>query len=156
MGERTPHLDATARGGWVGLTARHTRADLIRSVIEGVSYSQRDCLDIIGELGVAVSCVRSSGGGATSPFWRQVLADILNKRVVTLETQEGSAYGAALLAQVGTGAYAAVPEACRAAIREVDSVRPRAAEAAFYGRAHGIYQSLYPALKPAFGQIAGL
>jgi len=93
MGERTPHLDATIRGGWIGLTARNTRADLIRAVIEGVSYSQRDCLDIIEELGVAVSDVRASGGGAKSAFWRGLLAGILNKRVVTLETQEGSAYG---------------------------------------------------------------
>ena len=77
MGERTPHLDATARGGWIGLTARHTRADLIRAVIEGVSYSQRDCLDIIEELGVPVNSVRASGGGAQSPFWRQLLASIL-------------------------------------------------------------------------------
>ncbi|MGA9622961.1 MAG: xylulokinase, partial [Bryobacteraceae bacterium] len=86
MGERTPHLDATARGGWIGLTARHTRADLIRAVIEGVCYSQRDCLDIIEALGVAATSVRASGGGARSAFWRQLLAGILNKRVVTLET----------------------------------------------------------------------
>src|SRR5262249_12168060 len=116
MGERTPHLDATARGGWFGLTASHTRADLIRAVIEGVSYSQRDCLDIIEELGVSVSSVRASGGGAKSAFWRQLLASILNKRVVTLETQEGSAYGAALLALAGGGEYASVPEVCHAAI----------------------------------------
>ncbi len=156
MGERTPHLDATARGGWIGLTARHTRADLLRAVIEGVSYSQRDCLDIIEELGVPVESVRASGGGAASPFWRQVLADIFHKRVVTLATQEGSAYGAALLALAGAGEYGSVPEVCRAAIREVDSIQPRPAEAAFYARAHRIYQALYPALKPSFGEIAGL
>src|SRR5271157_3037359 len=103
MGERTPHLDALARGGWIGLTNSHTRADLIRALLEGVSYSQKDCLDIIEELGVPVNSVRASGGGARSAFWRQLLAGILNKRVVTLETQEGSAYGAALLALAGTG-----------------------------------------------------
>ena len=156
MGERTPHLDATARGGWIGLTASHTRADLIRAVIEGVSYSQRDCLDIVESLGVAVNSVRASGGGAQSPFWRQLLAAIFNRRVVTLETQEGSAYGAALLALAGTGEYASVPEVCRAAIRETDSVSPRAEDAAFYEKAHKVYQALYPALKPIFGQIAGL
>jgi xylulokinase len=156
MGERTPHLDATARGGWIGLTASHTRADLIRAVIEGVSYSQRDCLDIIEGLGVGIDSVRASGGGAQSAFWRGLLADIFNKRVVRLETQEGSAYGAALLALAGTGAYGSVPEVCRAVIREVDSEQPRPAEAAFYARAHKIYQGLYPALKPAFGQIAAL
>jgi xylulokinase len=156
MGERTPHLDATARGGWIGLTARHTRADLIRALIEGVSYSQRDCLDIVEALGVAATSVRASGGGAKSAFWRQLLAGILNKRVVTLETQEGSAYGAALLALTGTGEYASVPEVCRAAIRETESVSPSAADAAFYEKAHRVYQALYPALKPIYGQIAGL
>src|SRR5207248_8662800 len=118
MGERTPHLDATARGGWVGLTNRHTRADLIRAAIEGVSYSQRDCLDIIEALGVTVNSVRASGGGARSCFWRRLLAGILNKRVVTLESQEGSAYGAALLALAGTGECGSVPGVCRGAIRE--------------------------------------
>jgi xylulokinase len=156
MGERTPHLDAAARGGWVGLTARHQRADLARALIEGVSYSQLDCLEIIEALGVPVSSVRASGGGARSLFWRQLLADMLNKRVVTLATQEGSAYGAALLALVGTGAYASVPEVCRAAIRESDSVSPRPAEAQFYTRAHGIYQALYPALRPLYQRIAEL
>jgi len=153
MGERTPHLDATARGGWIGLTAKHTRADLIRSVIEGVSYSQRDCLDIISELGVETSSVRASGGGAQSRFWRGLLADILNKRVVTLETQEGSAYGAALLALVGTGVYGSVPDVCRAAIREVDSIDP-GPDAAFYTLAHRTYQALYPALRPIYREIA--
>ena len=150
------HLDGTARGGWIGLTNSHKRADLIRAVIEGVSYSQRDCLDIVAGLGVPLSSVRASGGGAKSPFWRQLLADILGKRVVTLETQEGSAYGAALLALAGTGAYGSVPEVCRNTIRETDSVSPRAAETAYYGKAHGVYQALYPALRGVFGKIAEL
>jgi xylulokinase len=156
MGERTPHLDALARGGWIGLTNKHKRADLIRAVIEGVSYSQRDCLDIIEGLGVTVNSVRASGGGAQSPFWRQLLASILNKRVVTLETQEGSAYGAALLALAGSGEYASTQEVCRAAIRETDSVSPSVADAAFYERGHKVYQSLYPALKPVYREIAAL
>jgi xylulokinase len=156
MGERTPHLDATARGGWIGLTAKHTRADLVRAVLEGVSYSQRDCLEIIEALGVPVSSVRASGGGAKSAFWRRLLADILDKRVVTLETQEGSAYGAALLALVAGGEYASVPEVCRAAIREVNSVEPEPRAAEFYRRAHVIYQSLYPALRPVYGCLGSL
>ena len=156
MGERTPHLDATARGGWIGLTNRHQRADLIRAVIEGVSYSQRDCLDIVAGLGVPLNSVRASGGGAKSAFWRQLLADILGHRVVTLETQEGSAYGAALLALTGTGEYGSVQEVCRNAIRETESVSPRPAETAYYAKAHSVYQALYPALKPIFGRIAEL
>jgi xylulokinase len=154
MGERTPHLDATARGGWIGMTARHTRADLIRSLIEGVSYSQKDCLDIIEKLGVPISSVRISGGGARSPFWRRLLADILGKPVVTLETQEGSAYGAALLALVGTGEFASVPEVCRAAIREVETIEPDAGQARAYTERHSIYQSLYPALRSFYRSVA--
>jgi xylulokinase len=154
MGERTPHLDAYARGGWVGITAKHTRADLIRSLLEGVSYSQKDCLDIIEELGVEVQSVRASGGGAQSPFWRQLLADIFGKRIVVLETQEGSAYGAALLALAGTGAYASVPEACRATIREMDSTLPRESEVAAYRKGHETFKALYPALKTIYPQMS--
>ena len=100
--------------------------------------------------------VRASGGGAKSEFWRGLLASVFNRRVVTLETQEGSAYGAALLALAGTGAYSSVPEVCRAAIRETASVSPVAADAALYGKAHRVYQSMYPALKPVCAAIADL
>jgi len=137
MGERTPHLDPFARGGWIGITAKHTRADLIRALIEGVSFSLKDCLDIVATLGVEIESVRVSGGGAKSKFWRQLLADIFNKRVVTLETQEGSAYGAALLA---------MPQ--QPAIREVESVEPQKD----YTKKHAIYKSLYPALKDFYRQ----
>jgi xylulokinase len=150
MGERTPHLDPRARGGWIGLTAKHTRADLIRSVVEGVSYSQKDCLDIVEQLGVPVSSIRASGGGARSPFWRQILADVFTKRVARLENQEGSAYGAALLAMVGTGEFSTVPEACKATIREAESVMPRAAESQTYASGYETYRALYPALRPIF------
>jgi xylulokinase len=156
MGERTPHLDSTARGGWIGLTAKHTRADLLRSLLEGVSYSQKDCLDIIEAMGVSVESVRASGGGARSAFWRQLLADIFAKRVVTLASQEGSAYGAAILALVGTGVYSSVPEACRAVIREVESVLPRPHESQLYRRGHEVYRTLYPTLKPVYGLIENL
>src|SRR4051812_49134074 len=132
MGERTPHLDAAARGGWIGLTNRHTRADLIRSLLEGVSYSQKDCLQIIEQMGASVSSVRVSGGGARSAFWRQMLADIFGKPVAVLETQEGSAYGAALLALVGTGGHSSVAELCRNAILEVDSIMPQPKEQEVY------------------------
>ena len=133
----------------MGLTAKHTRADLIRAVIEGVSYSQKDCLDLVEGLGVAVSSVRASGGGARSLFWRQILADVFGKRVARLESQEGSAYGAALLALVGTGEYATVEEVCAAAIREVDSVEPREAESQIYSAGIKAYRALYPALRAA-------
>ena len=151
MGERTPHLDASARGGWIGITAKHTRADLVRSLIEGVSYSLKDCLDIIEQMGVPADSVRVSGGGARSAFWRQVLADVFGKRIVLLETEEGSAYGAALLALVGTGEYSSANEVCRRAIREAAVIEPRSHEHAVYSRAHEIYRDLYPATKGALG-----
>jgi len=149
MGERTPHLDARARAAWVGLTARHTRADLVRSVVEGVSYSQKDCLDIVEELGVSVRSIRASGGGAKSPLWRRILADVFGKPVATLDTQEGSAYGAALLAMVGSGRFASVAEACRAAIRDTETIAPSAGRDV-YARGHLVYRALYPALKEVF------
>jgi xylulokinase len=156
MGERTPHLDAGARGAWVGLTAKHQRADLVRAILEGVCFSQKDGLEIINGLGARPDLVRLSGGGAKSPFWHQLFADIFNERVVTLETQEGSAYGAALLALVGTGEYASVVEVCRKALHETDTKEPTAAAADFYKRRYAIYRSLYPALKPAFEAIGQL
>ncbi|MBI2150640.1 MAG: xylulokinase [Acidobacteria bacterium] len=146
MGERTPHLDPAARGGWIGLTAKHTRADLIRSLLEGVSYSQKDCLEIIQQMGVNVKSIRLSGGGARSAFWQQMLADVFGKPVAILENQEGSAYGAALLAMVGTGEYSSVQEAVRASIRDVSVCVPREEEVKIYAAGYQVYRSLYPAL----------
>lgn len=150
MGERTPVLDAAARGGWIGLTASHTRADLIRSLLEGVSYSQKDSLDILASLGADAARVRLSGGGARSPFWRQLFADVFAKPVATLETQEGSAYGAALLALVGTGEFASGAEVCAAVVRERDTTDPDPPRAALYAAAHRRYQDLYPRLRSWF------
>jgi xylulokinase len=156
MGERTPHLDANARAAWIGLTAKHQRADLVRSILEGVCYSQRDGLEIIAELGANPRHVRLSGGGAKSPFWHQLFADIFNRRVATLETQEGSAYGAALLALIGTGEYASARELCAHAIHEVNTKEPQPDVVALYEKRYRIYRALYPALKPAYEAIAGL
>jgi xylulokinase len=156
MGERTPHLDANARGGWIGITAKHTRPDLIRAVLEGVSFSLKDCLDIVEQMGVPVDSVRVSGGGARSPFWRQMLADIFAKPAVTLATQEGSAYGAALLAMVGTRAFLTVGEACRETVHETERLEPRSHESQLYARGHQVYQALYPTLKPIYRLIQNL
>lgn len=153
MGERTPHLDAMARGGWIGLTAKHGRADMIRALIEGVSYSQKDCLALIDAMGVLVDRVRLSGGGARSAFWRQILADVFSRPVSILASQEGSAYGAALLAMVGTDAYGSVPEACAATIRETESLTPRSAESEAYAKSYRVFTSLYPALKSVFREM---
>jgi xylulokinase len=150
MGERTPHLDAGARGGWIGLTARHTRAELIRSVVEGVTFSLQDCLHIVEELGVDVNAVTASGGGAKSAFWRQMLADAFEKKINVLATQEGSAYGAALLSLVGTGEFESVPAVCREAIDVGTPVVPRPHESHIYRGLFEVYQATYPALRPIF------
>jgi xylulokinase len=156
MGERTPHLDAGARAAWVGLTARHGRADLVRAILEGVCYSQKDCLEIVNSLGARPESVRLSGGGGKSPFWQQLFADVFDQRVVTLETQEGSAYGAGLLAMIGTGEGGSAVEICRQAVKEVEFKSPTRAAADFYAKRYGIYKSLYPALKSAFASIGEL
>jgi len=155
MGERTPHLDSSCRAAWVGLTAAHTRADMTRAVLEGVCYSQKDCLDIIAGLGCGVESVRLSGGGAKSALWKQLFADIFAKPVAVLESQEGSAYGAALLAMTGTGAFASVTEACQATIREVETIQP-GPDSPFHQRAHCVYQTMYPALRGSFQAIEAL
>ena len=121
-------------------------AAAVTGLMEGVSYSQKDGLEIIQNMGVRVNSVRVSGGGARSSFWRQMLADVFNLRVAVLESEEGSAYGAALLAMVGTGEYSSVIEVCKAAVREVGFVEPRSEESAIYASGHRVYQSLYPKL----------
>jgi xylulokinase len=156
MGERTPHLDAEARGAWVGLTARHRRADMVRSVLEGVCYSQKDGLEIVASLGAHPSLVRLSGGGAKSPFWHQLFADIFDCRVATLATQEGSAYGAALLALVGTGEASSAVEICDIAIHEVDSKNPESGSAGSYRKRYEAYRALYPALRSTFHTLSRL
>jgi xylulokinase len=147
MGERTPHLDAHARGMWFGLTAAHTRAHLIRSILEGVAFSLRDSLEIFQELEIPVKQIRASGGGSRSFLWRQIQADIYGKELVTLRTAEGSAFGAALLAGVGAKIYASVQESAREAIQIRERMAPQATNVRVYDRHYQIYRSLYPAVR---------
>lgn len=156
MGERAPHLDSNARGGWIGLTVRHTRADLIRAVLEGVTMSLRDCLELLRSIGVPIAAVRASGGGARSALWRQIQADVFGLPVATLEIGEGPAYGASLLAAVGAGIYPDVPTACAATLHEGTRLQPDPHRQAGYERIYAVFRSLYPALKPAFEQLTAL
>ncbi len=155
-GERTPHFDPEARGGWIGLTVRHGRAHMIRSVLEGATFAMRDSLELIREMGVKIEEVRASGGGARNPLWRQIQADIYGAGVQTLNSTEGPAFGVALLAQVGTGGFATVPEACDATIRVVESTTVDPKVQAYYDRAYAIYRKLYVDLRDSFQAIAGL
>ncbi len=153
-GERTPHADANARGAWVGLTLRHSRAHLARAVIEGATFAMRDSLQIIQQLKVPAKEVRLSGGGARSLFWRQVQADVYGLPVAVTNSHEGPAYGVALLAAVGTGAFKTVVEACQATIQVVDATSPQPKEKKIYDALHPIYQKLYGSLKGNFAEMA--
>jgi len=155
-GERTPHADSRARGAWVGLTTRHTRAHLARAVMEGAAFAMRDCYDIITEMGIPVRRIIATGGGARSPLWRQIQADVYGRTVVTLETTEGPSLGAALLAGVGVGVWKNVPEACRATVKIATRARPIARNVRRYRRLHGEYVRLYPALRDSFHALSAL
>lgn len=152
-GERTPHPDPLARGAFVGLTVRHDLRHLTRAVLEGVAFGLGDALDLMTGAGLdAPSQIRASGGGTRSALWRQILSDVLGAEIVTVATEEGAAYGAALLAGVGAGWYRSVEEACRTVV----SVRPSASpseEAEGYRERHRQYQALYPALAPTFHSL---
>ena len=150
-GERTPHADPHARGAFVGLTLRHGKAHLTRAVLEGVTFGLKDSLELVRALGVTVTKVRVSGGGARSPMWRQMMADVFGVEVVTVNVTQGAAFGAALLAGVGTGAWPDVPQAARSVVRETGSAHP-GADAATYEEPYQRYRALYPALAPGFAR----
>ncbi len=153
-GERTPHADPLARGAFVGLTLKHSRGHMVRAVMEGVTYSLRDCLAIIEEQGVVVKQIRSSGGGAKSAFWRQLQADVLGKSVVSMAADEGPGYGVALLAAVGAGEFKDVVEACDATVKTKLETKTSAKSKSMYDVGFAIYQSLYYSLQDDFRAIA--
>jgi xylulokinase len=155
-GERCPHPDPNARGGWIGLTARSTRNDMIRALLEGVTFGMRDALEVMREMNIPTSEVRASGGGARSKFWRQLQADIYNAPIVQINASEGPAYGVALLAGVGTGVWKSVEEACGAAIRRTEKISPNKKLSARYEPVYAVYRKLYFDLKERFAEIAGL
>jgi xylulokinase len=155
-GERTPHADPDARACFVGLTLAHTRGHMVRSILEGVSYAMRDSLAIIQSLGVPVRQIRASGGGSKSALWRQIQADVFGQKVATINAEEGPAYGVALLAAVGAGAFKNVEEACRATIRVVKETAPNKQAKKYHDQAFGIYQGLYQSLKGDFKRIAAI
>jgi xylulokinase len=155
-GERTPHADPDARGCFVGLTLAHDRGHLVRSVMEGVTYSLRESLAIFRGLDVPVMQIRASGGGSRSPLWRQIQADVFGRKVVTLNSEEGPGYGVALLAAVGCGAFKTIQEACRKTIRVEKETSPQKGAVKTYDRGFPVYQRLYQSLKGDFKAIAEL
>ena len=149
-GERTPHPDPRARGAFVGLTVRHDLRHLTRSVLEGVAFGLRDGLDLMIEAGLpAPTQIRASGGGIRSPLWRQILADVLDAEIAIVQTEEGAAYGAGLLAAVGAEWFGSVEDACAATVTAETSADPSELRT-IYTEAHARYRTLYPALAPTF------
>ena len=155
-GERCPHPDPYARGGWVGLTARTTRGMMIRSLLEGVTFGMRDALEIMNRMQIPVKEVRISGGGARSDFWRRLQADIYKKPIVLTNSTEGPAFGVALLAGVGTGVFKTVEEASKRAIKTTEKILTNKKAAAGYDRGYAVYAKLYGDLRARYRDIAAL
>ena len=154
MGERTPHLDPDARGVFFGLSAMHTKKDMLRAVMEGVSYSLRDCVEVFKQMNVSVSDMMACGGGGTSAIWRQMLADLYGCPVQTASPKEGPALGVALLAGVGVGLYSSVPQACEAVIKTDKIQNPIPDNTPKYEKCYKLYTEIYPALKESFKKLA--
>ena len=150
MGERTPHLDPHARAAFVGLTASHTRAHLVRAILEGVAYSLKDTFTILEEIGVPAQRIRLGGGGARSPLWRQIQADVYGNDVEIVAAEEGAAYGAAILAGVAAGCWASVDAACEAVVRVASRVSPDPTVCSLLHQQYQVYRRIYPALQSMF------
>lgn len=154
MGERSPHNDPNAKGVFFGLSAKHTKYDMLRAVMEGVAYSLNDCMAVIKEMGIDASEVRASGGGGKSKLWRQMQADMFGCDINTINVSEGPALGVALLAAVGAGIYSSVPEACEATIKVKETMNPISENVETYKKYFPIYQGVYKALKSQFAAVA--
>ena len=152
-GERTPHADANAKANFFGLTLRHQRSHLVRSVMEGVTYGMRDSLELIRGLGTTVDQIYATGGGSRSALWRQMQADIYQAEIVTINIEEGPAFGAAILAGVGTGIYSSVESATDQIVKITSRTDTISDHVEIYEQYYRIYQDLYPVLKPKFDQV---
>ncbi len=155
-GERTPHADPQARGAFVGLNLTHQRSHLTRAVMEGVTFALRDSLEIIQSLDVPVKEIRASGGGSKNPLWRQMQADVFGQKITTLKVEQGPAYGVALLAAVGDGAYKNIEQACKATIEVASQTAPDRKAAKTYNSLFPIYRKLYASLKDQFAELSNL
>jgi xylulokinase len=151
MGERTPHLDPNARAALIGLTASHTRGHVVRAILEGVAFSLRDSFTLFSEMGVPVRNIRLGGGGARSPLWRQIQADVYGHEVEILEAEEGAAYGAAILAGVGAGLWSSVDKACDETVKVAQRVAPQPVVTQHMSTSYAAYRRMYPAIKSVLG-----
>jgi xylulokinase len=155
-GERSPYPDPYARGAWVGLTARTTRAMMIRALLEGVTYAMADQIKIMRQINVKIGKICATGGGGASKWWRQLQADIYRTQVYTINASAGAAYGVAILAMVGAGEYKTVAQACSNAIKVVTNTKPNPKMVALYKKYYALYPNLYYDLKDDFANMAKL
>jgi xylulokinase len=150
MGERTPHCDPNARGALLGMTASHTRGHIVRAILEGVAFSLKDSFSIFEQLELPVECIRLGGGGARSPLWRQIQADVYQREVEIVEAEEGAAYGAAILAGVGAKIWSSVDEACDAVVHVAHRIAPNPGASEILQKNYLVYRRIYPALRELF------
>ncbi len=153
MGERSPHNNPNARGTFTGITMDTTREDMTQAVLEGVAFALRDSLEVAKSLGIPITRTKICGGGAKSPLWCKMIANILNLKVDKIESEEGPALGAAMLAAVGCGVYGSVEEIAEKMVKVVDTIEPDPAIAAKYDEKYAQFKQIYPALKPVFDVI---
>lgn len=153
MGERSPHNDPNARATFIGMTMDTTRADMTQAVLEGVAFALRDSLEVARSLGIPIERTKICGGGAKSPLWKKIIANVLNIKVDVLANEEGPSMGGAMLAAVACGEYATVEEAAAKIVKVVDTVEPDAQLAAKYEERYQKFKQIYPACKPIFGLI---
>jgi xylulokinase len=152
-GERTPHADPMAKGVFAGISLRHNKPYFVRSVLEGVAFGLRDSLELMKALGIDIKEIRAIAGGARSPLWRQILADVFNTPITTINVTEGAAYGAALLAGVGVGVYKSVEDACDKVVKVVSREEPDIKRAQLYEELYGLYRELYPIMKEYYRKL---
>ncbi|HEX3021843.1 MAG TPA: FGGY-family carbohydrate kinase, partial [Lachnospiraceae bacterium] len=153
MGERTPHNNPNARGTFIGMTMDTSRADMTQAVLEGVAFALRDSLEIARSLGVNVTRTRINGGGAKSPLWKKIIANVMNVSVDTINSEEGPAFGAAILAAVGCKEYATVEEAADKLIKVIDTVSPDAELTKLYEDKYQKFIKIYPSVKELYNEL---
>ena len=154
MGERSPHNDPNARGTFIGLTMDSTRADMTQAVLEGVAFALRDSFEVAKSLGIKIERTKICGGGAKSPLWKKIIANVLNVKVDILENEEGPSMGGAMLAAVACGEYATVEDAAKAIVKVVDTVEPDAELAAKYEERYQQFKQIYPTCKELFKKLS--
>lgn len=154
MGERSPHNDPTACGAFIGMRMDTSRADLTQAVLEGVAFGIRDSLEVARSLGIDITRSKICGGGAKSPLWKKIFANVLNIDIDIVETEEGPGYGGAMLAAVACGAYPSVSEITQKLVHIVDTVHPSPDIAAHYEDKYRQFQTIYPTMKPLFATLS--